>query len=36
MIPFDITLDDKHYGELFDFLVQAKPAAAEVGQPAAR
>lgn len=22
MIPFDITLDDKHYGELFDFLVQ--------------
>ncbi|MCE9530262.1 MAG: MBL fold metallo-hydrolase [Planctomycetes bacterium] len=22
MIPFDIILDDKHYGELFDFLVQ--------------
>lgn len=25
MIPFGITLDDKHYGELFDFLVQVKP-----------
>lgn len=28
MIPFDITLDDKRHGELFDFLVQAKPPAA--------
>jgi glyoxylase-like metal-dependent hydrolase (beta-lactamase superfamily II) len=26
MIPFDITLDGKRYGERFDFLVQAKPA----------
>lgn len=26
MIPFDITLDGKHYGELFDFLTQVKPA----------
>ena len=25
IIPFDITLDDKHHGELFDFLIQAKP-----------
>lgn len=25
MIPFDITLDGKRHGELFDFLVQAKP-----------
>jgi len=25
VIPFDITLDGKHHGELFDFLVQAKP-----------
>ena len=29
MIPFDITLDDKQYGELFDFLVQVKPAPAK-------
>jgi hypothetical protein len=28
MIPFDITLDGKHYGQLFDFLVQAKSAGA--------
>ena len=26
MVPFDITLDDKHYGELFDFLVQSNSA----------
>ena len=26
MIPFDITLDGKRYGERFDFLVQGKPA----------
>ena len=25
MVPFDITLDGKHHGELFDFLVQSKP-----------
>jgi hypothetical protein len=25
MIPFDITLDGKRHGELFDFLIQAKP-----------
>jgi glyoxylase-like metal-dependent hydrolase (beta-lactamase superfamily II) len=24
MVPFDITLDGKHYGELFDFLIRAK------------
>jgi glyoxylase-like metal-dependent hydrolase (beta-lactamase superfamily II) len=36
MIPFDITLDDKHHGELFDFLIKVKPAAGEAGQPAAR
>jgi glyoxylase-like metal-dependent hydrolase (beta-lactamase superfamily II) len=24
IIPFDITLDDKHYGELFDFLIQVQ------------
>jgi glyoxylase-like metal-dependent hydrolase (beta-lactamase superfamily II) len=24
MVPLDITLDGKHYGELFDFLMQAK------------
>ena len=29
MIPFDITLDGKHHGELFDFLVQSKPAPPE-------
>lgn len=27
MATFDITLGDKHHGELFDFLVQAKPGA---------
>jgi hypothetical protein len=27
MVPFDITLDGKHYGELFDFLLLARPAA---------
>lgn len=32
MIPFDITLDDKHYGELFDFLVQSKPPPAEASK----
>jgi hypothetical protein len=26
MIPLDITLDGKRHGELFDFLLQAKPA----------
>jgi glyoxylase-like metal-dependent hydrolase (beta-lactamase superfamily II) len=25
MFPFDITLDGKRYGELFDFLIRAKP-----------
>jgi len=29
MIPFDITLDDRHHGELFDFLIQARPPAAD-------
>lgn len=24
VVPFDITLDDKHHGELFDFIVQSK------------
>ena len=24
LVPFDITLDGKHYGELFDFLIRAK------------
>lgn len=24
IVPFDITLDDKHYGELFDFVIQAR------------
>ncbi len=32
MIPLDITLDDKHHGELFDFLVLSKPALAEAGK----
>ncbi len=26
MIPMDITLDGKHYGQLFDFIIQAKEA----------
>ena len=25
MVPMDITLDGRHYGELFDFIVQGKP-----------
>jgi glyoxylase-like metal-dependent hydrolase (beta-lactamase superfamily II) len=25
MVPFDITLDDTHHGELFDFLLQVNP-----------
>lgn len=25
IVPFDITLDDRHYGQLFDFLLQASP-----------
>ena len=29
MIPLDITLDGKHHGELFDFLVQSKPSEAD-------
>ena len=28
MIPFDMTIDDQHLGELFDILVQAKPDSA--------
>ena len=32
MIPFDITLDDKHYGELFDFLVHSKQAPGEASK----
>jgi len=32
LIPFDITLDDKHHGELFDFLVHSKPAPAEASK----
>jgi len=24
LVPFDITLDGKRYGELFDFLIRAK------------
>jgi hypothetical protein len=24
IVPFDITLDGKRYGELFDFLIRAK------------
>ncbi|MCC7422440.1 MAG: MBL fold metallo-hydrolase [Planctomycetaceae bacterium] len=31
MIPFDITLDDKRHGELFDFLIQARPPAVPKG-----
>ena len=26
MVPFDITLDGKRYGEMFDFLILARPA----------
>jgi len=32
VIPFDITLDENHYGELFDFLVHTKPAPAEASK----
>jgi glyoxylase-like metal-dependent hydrolase (beta-lactamase superfamily II) len=32
MITFDITLDAKHYGELFDFLIQAKPLVAQANK----
>ena len=32
MVPFDITIDDQHLGELFDFLVQAKPEPAQAGK----
>jgi hypothetical protein len=32
MVPFDITLADKHYGELFDFLIQCKPAPNEANK----
>ena len=31
MIPFDITLDDQRHGELFDFLIQARPPAVPKG-----
>jgi hypothetical protein len=26
MVPFDITLDDRHHGELFDFIIRASPS----------
>ena len=33
MVPMDITLDGKHYGQLFDFIIQAKePAKKETAQ----
>lgn len=29
IVPFDITLDDRRYGQLFDFLIQAAPPVAK-------